>query len=80
MDRTKIKGSSNIAEIGYDKDLETLEIKFQSGGVYRYWPVSVIRYKALLKAESKGGYFSKYIRKDSTINFNRVDELQSDSK
>jgi hypothetical protein len=35
MKRQRVN-SSNIAEIGYDKDNEILEIAFIGGGVYQY--------------------------------------------
>jgi hypothetical protein len=79
MDRMKVE-SSNIAEIGYDPDSLTLEIKFNSGGIYQYWPITLGGWNAFLKAESKGNFFIKNIKFDKSINFKKLDELQADNK
>lgn len=77
MERQKIEGSSNIAEIGYDYNKQTLEIKFNTGQVYQYWPVTRACWKLLMKSESKGKYFAEKIRKNPKINYQKVDEMQS---
>jgi len=61
MDRLPVK-SSNIAAIGYDSTSKTLEVEFKTGAAYQYQnvPSSVVR--ALRKAQSIGGYFSKQIK------------------
>lgn len=48
--------SSIIYMMGYDEQTETLEIVFNSGGIYRYFDVSKEMYESLLIAEFKGGY------------------------
>jgi len=78
MDRTKIPNSSNISEIGYNGDKMTLEIKFHSGQIYQYWPITRAGWEGLMKAESKGSYFYKNIRKNPQINYKQVDEMQSE--
>jgi len=77
MNRIKIEGSSNIAEIGYDHGVMTLEIKFHSGGIYKYWPITQEGFEGLLKAPSKGKYFFEKIRGNPKINFQKVEEIQS---
>jgi len=77
MYRTKIKGSSNIAEIGYTSENMTLEIKFHNGSIYQYWPITGTGWRSLMKAESKGKYFVENIRKNPQINYKRIDEMQS---
>ena len=78
MDRQKIKGSSNIAEIGYDPDNLTLEIKFLNGKVYQYWPFTLKKFRAFNNAESKGTYFAKNIRSNPLIQTKKLDsEIQS---
>jgi len=62
MDRGIIKGSSNIAEAGYDFASSTLEIKFHNGSVYRYNPITVQEWNAFSRADSKGKYFAQNIR------------------
>ncbi len=54
--------STSIAEIGYHAPLQVLEIAFRSGAVYRYRAVPMEIYKGLMKAESKGRYFTQNIR------------------
>ena len=54
--------SSNIAEIGYDPDTSTLEIKFHNGGVYQYVNVPSEIHIGLMNAASKGSYFHRCIR------------------
>jgi len=77
MDRQKIEGSSNISEIGYNYDSQTLEIKFTNGGIYQYWPITITGWNLLIKAKSKGKYFAEKIRKNPRINYKKVDPIQS---
>jgi|SRR6056297_2438007 len=53
--------SSSIRSIGYD-DGETLEVEFQSGGVYRYADVPRQIYEEFLSARSHGSYFHENVR------------------
>lgn len=59
IDRQPVQ-SSNIAEVGHVDD--TLEIKFHSGGVYRYRKVPQDVYEALMAAKSVGRYFHQQIK------------------
>ena len=43
MDRQSVS-SSNIVSVGYDPTSETLEVEFQSGGVYQYYNVGQSTY------------------------------------
>ncbi|MFC4552569.1 MULTISPECIES: KTSC domain-containing protein [Halorussus] len=54
--------SSSVRSIGYDRDDETLEIEFQSGGVYRYFDVAQETYEEFVGARSHGGYFHENLR------------------
>lgn len=54
--------SSDLASLGYDKEMKILEVEFVSGSVYQYVNVPENVYIELLKSESKGGYFNKHIR------------------
>jgi len=54
--------SSNLDEIGYDHDVNLLEIRFKNGGVYQYSGVPVSIYKELMSAPSEGSYFHHCIR------------------
>jgi hypothetical protein len=54
--------SSVIANFDYNDDQAQLTVTFVTGRVYRYFlvpPDCVARFEA---AESKGGFFNKYIR------------------
>jgi hypothetical protein len=54
--------SSNIREIGYDTDTQTLEILFKSGGLYQYFNIPGGVYEQLMGASSKGSFFYHNIR------------------
>lgn len=54
--------STTLATVGYDEDLEHLQLEFCSRAVYRYFGVPVVVYEALLGAPSKGRYFNGAIR------------------
>jgi hypothetical protein len=54
--------SSNISEIGYDNDSETLVVEFNHGGKYAYDGVPAEEFDALKVAESKGKYFIANIK------------------
>lgn len=61
MNRTKV-ASSNIASIGYDAELEVLEIEFLAGSVYQYDSVPTEEYEGLMDAGSHGMYFLRGIK------------------
>lgn len=61
MDRRPVV-SSNLRAIGYDSPTKTLEIEFNSGGIYQYQKVPVCTYEALMSAASPGSYFHRYIK------------------
>ena len=54
--------SSDIRAIGYDEQSLTLEIEFNSGGLYDYANVAEAVYRSLMSASSHGKYFHQYIR------------------
>lgn len=72
MKRESIQGSSNIAEIGYLEKSKTLQIKFHSGGIYSYNPVSKVVFNELMEAPSKGSYFNKNIQNNPSITTKKV--------
>jgi KTSC domain len=61
MDRASVT-SSNLAEVGYDVDSETLEIMFWSGGVYQYFNIPYFLYERLIQADSPGKFFLAEIK------------------
>lgn len=54
--------STNLTSAGYNLSARVLEIEFHSGSVYRYRGVPLSAFEALMKAESKGRYFTRQIR------------------
>lgn len=61
MERTKI-ASSNLESLGYDSTSKILEVEFKGGSIYQYYEVDKDWWEALNNAESKGSYFSKFIK------------------
>ncbi len=61
MQRQRVS-SSNLHSVGYDWGTATLEIKFHSGGIYRYARVPFERYRRLMRAASKGQHFHYHIK------------------
>ncbi len=54
--------SSDLLSVGYDEDTQTLEIEFNSGGIYQYYSVPQNIYEGLMNASSHGKFFYEYIR------------------
>jgi hypothetical protein len=67
----RVVTSTSIAGLGYHPRLEVLEVAFRSGAVYRYFGVPRPVFDALMKADSKGRYFSQTIR--NRFEFRRVE-------
>lgn len=61
MNRTPVN-SSILTSVGYNPEKKTLEIEFQSGGIYRYHNIPESIYSGLMKAESYYSYFERYIK------------------
>ena len=61
MDRIQVV-SSNIHSVGYEADMEILEVEFTSGNVYQYFDVPESEYEGLMNAASKGKYFNRKIK------------------
>lgn len=55
MEREHVE-SSNINEIGYDPESQTLEIEFLNGSIYQYFDVPEHVYTELRTADSKGEF------------------------
>ena len=60
MERKPVN-SSNLISVGYDLKSKTLEIEFKNG-IYQYIGVPIGIYESLMKAQSKGKYFHRFIR------------------
>ena len=61
MKRTVVQ-SSDLLSVGYDERTLTLEIEFRDGSIYQYTRIPKQVYVELMSADSKGTYFSQYIR------------------
>lgn len=61
MDRQYVS-SSNLRSVGYDAETETLEIQFNSSGIFQYYNVPERIYEGLMNASSKGSYLHTYIK------------------
>ena len=59
--RTPVQ-SSNVASVGYSRQLHALEIEFVRGAVYRYLDVQPRLYRRLLAANSKGRFIAENLR------------------
>ena len=54
--------SSNLSAVGYEPASGTLELEFQNGHLYRYSRVPPLVHRALMGSDSKGAYFTDFIR------------------
>ena len=54
--------STNITQVGYDNQTNTLRIAFNTGAIYDYFNVDEQVYRHLLQAPSKGRFFHRYIK------------------
>ena len=62
MSRVQVTDSSNVAEITYDDQTQTLQVEFKNGGVYQYFDVPQNIYDAFASAESKGRFLISQIK------------------
>lgn len=53
--------STGITQVGYQEDSETLEIKFEHGGVYQFFNVPSNVFAEFMSASSKEGYYHSKI-------------------
>ncbi len=61
MERVEVT-SSHLKSVGHTDITKTLEIEFQDGNIYQYTPVGNITYQRLMKSDSKGKFYNRYIR------------------
>lgn len=54
--------SSNVAEIGHDKEQGLLHVKFKSGGTWTYPDPDGAHFRAMQGADSVGKYFHQNFR------------------
>jgi hypothetical protein len=60
--RRNTVNSTNLTSVGYNRESRVLEVEFHAGSVYRYRDVPPQVFEALIRAESKGRYFTRQIR------------------
>ena len=64
--RSRIKrqpvASTNVASVGYSRQLHALEIEFTRGAIYRFLNVQPRVYRDLMAAPSKGRFIAENIR------------------
>jgi len=53
--------STEITQVGYQEDSETLEIQFVKGGVYQFFNVPSSVFDEFMSAPSKEGYYHSKI-------------------
>lgn len=68
--------SSNIAAIGHDAGIHVLYVKFLSGGLYSYYPVSSRTFRQFNKAKSKGEFFHQNIKDNAKLTVNKIMETK----
>ena len=61
MERQHVN-STNVRSIGYDATTGTLEVEFNTDGLYLYSGVPEAVYSALMRASSKGRYLNDHIK------------------
>jgi hypothetical protein len=61
MNRQRVS-SSDLESVGYDVDIQTLEVEFKNGSIYDYFNVPSEIYIGLMAAQSHGRYFNEYIK------------------
>ena len=54
--------SSSLTQVAYDCHQSILRVQFRDGTAYEYEGVPLQTHLDLLQADSKGGYFNRYIR------------------
>lgn len=55
--------SSNLKAVGYDEEKRILYVDFLNGAKYQYFDVPRFLFEELLKADSKGSYLDRRIKK-----------------
>jgi hypothetical protein len=75
--RTPVQ-STNVASVGYSRQLHALEIEFTRGAIYRFLNVPPSVYRALMNAESKGHFIAEELR--GQYEFVRVRPRQSEAR
>lgn len=68
--------SSSIQGYGYDRENNTLAIRFHTGKLYHYHKVPEKVYNMLLAADSAGQYINKHIK--NSFNYTAITEKKNE--
>ena len=55
--------SSNLDEVGYKRDTNTMRVKFKDGSVYDYFHIKEDVHRQLINAGSKGRFLHQFVIK-----------------
>ena len=64
--------STNISEVGYEAETQTLRVRFKGGSVYEYHGVPPDVHAGLLEARSKGAYLAKMVVRNHRYGFRKL--------
>ena len=62
MNRVSVS-SSHLASVGYEPELQILEVEFVDRSVYQYSSVPSYVYRGLMSASSHGSYLDSHVKK-----------------
>ena len=66
--------STNIKSVDYNKENNSLDIEFHSGGTYTYEDVPKSLFDRIRKVKSPGKFFHKHIKKDNKFAYNKLEK------
>jgi hypothetical protein len=69
MQRQRVQ-SSNVYAVGYDEQVQMLEVEFHSGSIYQYANVPLTVYRQFMRADSKGKFLNAVVKK--TYSYRKV--------
>jgi KTSC domain len=65
--------SSQIASVGFDPTLKTLEIEFKGGSVYQYTGEGIEqKYNEMVNSPSIGSYFIRNIKNNKAFPYTKI--------
>lgn len=64
--------SSNLFQIGYDEPTQELYVEFQDNRTYVYSAVSESTFQEFMDADSKGSYFNREIKPNTSVGPSRA--------
>jgi hypothetical protein len=55
--------SSSVVSVGYDSEIQVLEVEYHNGGIYQYQGVPQDMFDQLMNASSKGAFINQQIKR-----------------